>query len=127
MKRLLSWLLSASLAFLLINLQQAAATLAASELVINEIDYDQPGSDAAEFIEIKNAGLSPVNLDAYSLELVNGTGGGASLYQSIDLPDTSLNPGGYYVVCANPALAPGCNLDVTPETNLIQNGSPPPR
>jgi hypothetical protein len=28
-------------------------TLTAS-LVINEVDYDQPGSDTAEFIEIKN-------------------------------------------------------------------------
>jgi hypothetical protein len=31
-----------------------AASPSASEVVINEIDYDQPSTDTAEFIEIKN-------------------------------------------------------------------------
>ena len=36
-------------------------------LVINEIDYDQPSTDAAEFIEIKNNDSIAVNLDAYDI------------------------------------------------------------
>src|ERR671928_182837 len=51
-------------------------------LVINEIDYDQPGTDTAEFIELKNNGANGVNLDPYSLVLVNGNGGGAVPYQT---------------------------------------------
>jgi uncharacterized protein len=96
----------------------------AGPLVINEIDYDQPGTDAAEFIEIKNNDSASVNLDAYSIQLVNGNGGGASVYQTIDLPNVSLAAGDYYVVCANAATVANCDLDVAPDTNLIQNGAP---
>src|SRR5262245_64775727 len=61
-------------------------------VVINEIDYDQPGADTAEFLELKNISSSTINLDNYTLELVNGTGGGAAIYQTIDLPNVNLSP-----------------------------------
>jgi hypothetical protein len=51
-----------------------------ASLVINEIDYDQPSTDTAEFIEIKNISGSSVNLDSYHLDLVNGTAGGAAIW-----------------------------------------------
>ncbi len=41
-------------------------------LVINEVDYDQPGADLAEFVEIYNSGASPVSLQDISLVLPNG-------------------------------------------------------
>ena len=94
------------------------------QLVINEIDYDQPGSDAAEFVELKNAGAVPVDLGDYSLEFVNGSGGGATIYNSILLPATTLSPGEYFVVCANALTTANCNLDASPDTNFIQNGAP---
>ena len=48
------------------------------ELVINEIDYDTPGSsDTAEFVEILNPGASAVDLSGYRIELVDGSGGEA--------------------------------------------------
>ena len=93
-------------------------------LVINEIDYDQASTDTEEFIEIYNGTGSSVNLDDYQLELVNGSGGGASIYVTIDLPDFDLADDDYYVVCANAATVPFCDLDVDPDTNLIQNGGP---
>ena len=93
-------------------------------LVINEIDYDQPSTDTAEFVEVKNVSTSTINLDTFTLELVNGSGGGAVLYQTIDLPDVDLPAGGYFVVCANAAMTANCDLDVSPDTNLIQNGAP---
>ncbi|HVS16403.1 MAG TPA: lamin tail domain-containing protein [Thermoanaerobaculia bacterium] len=95
-----------------------------AQLVINEVDYDQPGSDAAEFIELKNTGLGPVELGGVSLQLINGSGGGAAVYSTIALPAVSLAAGDYFVVCANAATVPHCDLDVTPDTNLIQNGAP---
>ena len=102
----------------------AAAAPARAQLVVNEIDYDQPGTDFAEFIEIKNVSAPSVNLSSYSVELVDGNGGGAVVYQTIVLPAFNLAAGAYYVICANAATVPNCNLDVTPDTNLIQNGAP---
>lgn len=93
-------------------------------LVINEIDYDQPGTDTAEFIEILNKGAETADLDGVSLELVNGTGGGASVYLTIDLSGYSLAAGDYFVVCANAATVVNCDYDVSPDSNLVQNGAP---
>ncbi|MCA9938906.1 MAG: lamin tail domain-containing protein, partial [Anaerolineales bacterium] len=93
-----------------------------SVLVINEIDYDQPGTDAAEYIELKNVSGAALDLDPYQVELVNGSG--PSVYLTIDLPAFSLPDGDYYVICANAATVPNCDLDISPDTNLIQNGAP---
>ena len=93
-------------------------------LVINEIDYDQPGTDSAEFVEILNTGVSPIDLDPFAIEIVNGSGGGASVSTTLNLPNVMLAAGDYYVVCANAANTPNCDLDVSPDTNLIQNGAP---
>ncbi|HUF37857.1 MAG TPA: ExeM/NucH family extracellular endonuclease [Anaerolineales bacterium] len=93
-------------------------------LVINEIDYDQVDTDDAEFIEIMNTGPLTVTLDGVTLELVNGTGGGAAVYDSISLPAVDLGPGEYFVICANAATVANCDLDDGPDTNFIQNGSP---
>ncbi|MEL7450025.1 MAG: lamin tail domain-containing protein [Pseudomonadota bacterium] len=94
---------------------------AVADLVINEIDYDQPGGDSAEFIELKNVSGATVNLDAYSLELVNGSGGGASIYQTVDLPAVSVDAGSYYVLCEDASTVPGCDLDIL---SSVQNGGP---
>jgi len=106
----------------------AVASLApaavSTSLVINEVDYDQPSTDTAEFLELKNVSESSINLDSYSVELVNGLGGGAALYQTIDLPNVSVATGDYYVICANASTTANCDLDVTPDSNLIQNGAP---
>jgi uncharacterized protein len=101
-----------------------AARAVSTTVVVNEIDYDQPSTDAAEFIELKNVAASAIDLDTFSLELVNGTGGGAAIYQSIDLPSVSLAAGDYYVVCANATTTTNCDLDVDPDSNLVQNGDP---
>ena len=45
------------------------------KLVINEIDYDQVGTDGGGFVEIANAGTSAATLDGIALVLVNGGDG----------------------------------------------------
>ena len=100
------------------------AQAVSTTVVINEIDYDQPGTDAAEFLELKNVSSSPIDLDSYSVELVNGNAGGATNYQTIDLPAVPLAAGDYFVVCASTVTTPNCDLDASPDANLIQNGSP---
>ncbi|HET6592031.1 MAG TPA: lamin tail domain-containing protein, partial [Xanthomonadales bacterium] len=104
--------------------QPAAAQTVPPGLVINEIDYDQAGTDTAEFVELKNAGSGPINLGGFVLQLVNGNGGGAAIYDTIALPSVSLAAGDYFVVCANAATVPNCDLDDGPDTNFIQNGAP---
>jgi hypothetical protein len=95
---------------------------AAAAVVINEIDYDQPGNDTSEFIELKNNGGTSVNLGTYTVELVNGLDG--SVYQAIPLPAVLLPGGGYYVICFGTNVVNNCNLSVTPTVNGIQNGAP---
>ena len=91
-------------------------------LVINEIDYDQPSTDRAEFIELKNIGAADVDLTGVSVQLINGSND--SLYNTFDLPAGTLAPGEYFVICGDPFNTPNCNLDVSPNSNLIQNGAP---
>ena len=55
---------------------------------------------------------------------VNGNAGGALIYKTLPLPNVVLAAGDYYVVCANAANTVNCDLDTTPDTDLIQNGAP---
>ena len=91
-------------------------------LVINETDYDQPGTDNLEFVELKNVSGALVNLDAYSLELVDGAG--ATVYATVDLPNVNLAAGDYYVICNNGASVPNCDFSFAGATEQIQNGAP---
>ena len=75
-----------------------------SELVINEIDYDQVGADTGGFVEIANAGTSAATLDGLALVLVNG--GDGTEYARVELTGT---------------LAAGAYLQVDIEA---QNGAP---
>jgi hypothetical protein len=66
-----------------------------ARLVINEIDCDQIGTDAAEFVEIFNAGSASVPLAGFTVELVNGSS--SASYSSVALSGT-LAGGGYIVL-----------------------------
>lgn len=95
-------------------------------LVINEVDYDQPSLDGAEFIELKNNEEYPINLENFKLELINGSN--SFVYDEIYLPSFVLAPGDYYVICLNPETTPNCDLDMSEHSNnynslfSIQNG-----
>lgn len=93
-------------------------------LVINEVDYDQPSVDSAEFIELYNAGSSAINLGDYTVTLLNGFNN--TLYDSVALPQQNLNPGDYFVICSGYGRTPNCDLvkSNVPSTGWIQNGSP---
>jgi len=92
-----------------------------AHLVINEIDYDQPSTDNAEFIEIKNNGQTAVNLDNYEVRTIN-YGAPPSIGYAFDLPNVSLASGDYFVICAQSGNTPNCDMDVSPDTNLLQQG-----
>jgi hypothetical protein len=101
------------------------SVMAYGQLFINEIDYDQVGTDATEFIEI--AGPAGT-YNSVNVELVNGNNGGSVVYLTADLGNITLtdesNGYGFYVVGASTVA----NVDLTPSawptTNIIQNGAP---
>jgi hypothetical protein len=72
--------------------------------VINEVDYDQVGTDVDAFVELKNTGATAAALDGLALVLVNG-GDGAE----------------YGRVTLTGSLAAGAHLVVPVE---MQNGAP---
>ena len=66
-----------------------------AKLVINEVDYDQVGTDADGFVEIHNAGDAAADLAKVDLVAVNG--GDSAEYAREQLTGT-LAAGGYLVV-----------------------------
>lgn len=93
-------------------------------IVINEVDYDQPSHDTAEFIELYNPGATPVSLAGKQLILVNGANN--MPYDTLDLSmaGEELPPDGYLVLyqpgpieAAIPMDTPTIALDVA-----VQNG-----
>jgi hypothetical protein len=94
-------------------------------VVINEVDYDNPGTDSQEFIELRNNDAVPWNLFNYKVQLVNGSG--TAVYQTYTLPSVSLAPGDFYVLCQVSSTVPNCDLAVIPDNapnGTVQNGSP---
>ena len=94
----------------------------AANLVINEVDYDQPSMDTTEFVEIFNPTSASISLINKSLYLING--GSNSDYSFYDLDDLgSILPGQYLVVGSNSALSDTADGSLLIElTGLIQNG-----
>jgi len=98
-------------------------TPGSAQLVINEIDYDQPGNDSAEFIELYNPSTTGViNLADYMILLFNGSATVLAVYDSVALPSYSISPGGYFVVCDSGSTVSNCNFSLDTTDNGIQNG-----
>ncbi len=91
-------------------------------IIINEVDYDQPGKDRAEFIELFNNGSHRVSLEGYSIKLINGAKN--TTYRTINLDTFNMNAGGYFVICGDSTRVENCNFDFTNKTGWIQNGAP---
>lgn len=70
----------------------------ASDLAINEVDYDQVGADADGFVEIKNTGEAAADLAGITLVFVDG--GTSTEYRREELTGT-LAPGAYLVVASD--------------------------
>jgi hypothetical protein len=94
---------------------------AGSALVINEIDYDQAATDAAEFIELYNRGGAPYDLTDLAVVLINGSNG--QEYARYNLTG-SLAAGGYLVLGNSGVTVPQGVAFVTVPGNSVQNGAP---
>ena len=90
-------------------------------IIINEIDYDQPGSDTAEFIELFNSGTSTISLNNYSIDLINQNA--STIYRSIDLSGFNIGANGYFVICGDASLVTNCDYSFTSRSGWFQNGT----
>ena len=87
--------------------------------IINEVDADTPGTDAAEFVEIYDGGVGSTSLDGLALVFYNGSND--LVYGSVDLDGLTTDSDGFAVVCGDvdAAFAANCDLD---STVAFQNG-----
>ncbi len=97
-----------------------------TDLLINEIDYDQSGTDPAEFVEIVNVGSTTIDLSRFQLVMFNGSSTPATSYAPSPIALTGSLPGGQRVVVAGPMLSVGGGALVVrlPMDSVIQNGDP---
>jgi len=86
-----------------------------AQVVINEVDADQIGTDAAEFIELYGAPGQSLN----GMVMVWFNGAAATSYKTIDLSGNVIPASGYFVI-GNAGVA---NVNVTFTGNTLQNGA----
>jgi len=92
-------------------------------IVINEVDYDNVGTDNAEYIELLNPSGATTSLAGLVLVLVNGASN--DVYQTIDLaPLGSLAPGQHLVIAGSSVTTSAIKLDPLWTQDEIQNGAP---
>ncbi|MFN7117489.1 MAG: Calx-beta domain-containing protein, partial [Saprospiraceae bacterium] len=85
-------------------------------VIINEVDADQIGTDAAEFIELYDGGTGNTPLDGLVLVLYNGANDQS--YAAFDLDGFTTNATGYFII--GNAAVPG--VDIIFAGNTLQNG-----
>ena len=98
------------------NWQFQTENLVAEGILINEIDADTPGVDAAEFIELYDGGAGNTSLDGLAVVLFNGNDDRS--YLTVDLDGYSTDAAGYFVL-GNAAVA---GSGATLPDGALQNG-----
>jgi hypothetical protein len=90
-----------------------------ASVLINEVDSDTPGTDAAEFVELYDGGTGNTSLDGLVLVFYNGSSD--LTYGSVDLDGIATDADGYAVICGDvdAGFLPNCDLD---SPVVIQNG-----
>lgn len=109
------------------NTSDATVTVStgANHLVINEVEYDQVGTDNAEFIELFNPSATPLSLAGVQVLLINGNGN--TVYATIELGAFGSVPaGGYLVIAGANVSVPTGVIKVDPSftQDEVQNGAP---
>jgi hypothetical protein len=104
-------------------------TVSKRGLVINEIDYDNVGTDTREFVELYNSSSEPISLTGMTLVFVNGGSAPPAEYGAprVDLSTlTELAPGQYLLVGPAAVLdgVDSPNVKELTFTRAIQNGNP---
>ncbi|HET6893046.1 MAG TPA: Ig-like domain-containing protein, partial [Pyrinomonadaceae bacterium] len=85
-------------------------------MIINELDSDTPGTDAAEFVELYDGGVGNTSLTGLVVVFYNGSNDLS--YRAIDLDGFTTNASGYFTL-GNSAVS---GVDVTFPNNFLQIG-----
>lgn len=93
-----------------------ATTFSFGQIVINEVDADTPGTDVAEFIELK--GTANASLDGFVVVLYNGSNDLS--YGAYDLDGKTFDANGFFIL-GNASLISGSDILIA--DNFIQNGA----
>ncbi|MEN9948484.1 MAG: hypothetical protein RL106_1307 [Bacteroidota bacterium] len=96
-----------------------AYQMQAQDVLINEVDADQVGSDTLEFVEL--VGLPGTSLDGYLLVLFNGGDANNASYRTVDLTGQAIPASGFFVIGSS--YVPNVNLNFDVNNNAIQNGA----
>lgn len=96
MQRFFPWFMAIVFAF--------HCTLVHSQVVINEMAYDDGGTDDLEFIELYNAGVAAVDISGWTITGQDEAGPNWTGAGAVTIPaSTTLAAGDYYVI-ANPSV-----------------------
>ena len=91
--------------------------VAPPNVVINEVDSDQAGTDTTEFVEIYDGGTGNTSLTGLVIVFYNGSDNES--YAAFDLDGRTTNAGGYFTL-GNAAVA---GVDQVFADGLMQNGA----
>ena len=94
-----------------------ASTASFSQIIINEVDADQTGTDTTEFLEILS-NTPNFNMDGYVVVFYNGSNDLS--YETIDLSGYSTDANGFFIIGSD--ATPGVDIPLGPD-NTIQNGA----
>ncbi len=72
---------------------EPTASCLRGDVLISEIDYDQPGVDNIEFVELY--GRPNASLNGYEMRFINSSG---TIYNTISLDGTNIMSSGYFVI-----------------------------
>jgi DNA/RNA endonuclease G (NUC1) len=86
----------------------------AANVIINEVDADTPGADAAEFVELYDGGAGNTRLDGLVVVFYNGSNDLS--YAAFDLGGFTTNGSGYFTLG-------NAGADLPFPGNLLQNGA----
>jgi len=88
-----------------------------ANIIINEVDCDQAGTDTSEFIELYDGGYGNYPLDGYVVVLYNGSND--QTYAAYDLDGFTTDSLGYFVIGNNSVQAAQIHF----ANNFLQNGA----
>jgi hypothetical protein len=107
-----------SLIALALSLSLIVAPPAAAQVVINELDADNPGTDALEFVELYDGGAGNTALDGLVVVFYNGSNDLS--YAAFDLDGFRTNANGFFLM-GNSGVTPAPSLVFA--NNFLQNGA----
>jgi hypothetical protein len=100
---------------------------ARTQLIFNEVDYEQPGVDAQEFVEVYNRGPAEVELNGNGfMRLIQIDGATHEIVLTVPAPFATLSPGQYLVFATSGVtVAPAAvRTGLFFEQENIGNGAP---